>query len=238
MSILESWYQREPKREISKDSPPKEGAALFLEVLRREFVALIKLNCAFMVFSLPLVTVPAALTALNKIMILMYRDQPVEVWEDFLAAFRAEWKRASLVGALYFPLLALSGLGLYVYSALVNNFVLYTVSMFVAALLVIAGFYLFAMLATLEMNLRGIFKNTVLLTFIRMPQNVATLLAIVLLTLLVVLFIPYSLIIVPLCYFSLVGALSSFCAYTALAKLVFTTDKNGTGGRFRCPTQN
>ena len=84
----------------------------------------------------------------------------------------------------------------------------------------IAVFYLFSMLAVLDINIRGIFKNAILLTFLRMPQNVLTLIVVVLLTLFVWMFLPPTILAVLLIFFALIGFITTFCAYTGLNKFV------------------
>ena len=227
MGFLDKWYNREPKKEIEKNSPEKQGAALFFSVFWREFWELCKLNLILILFCIPVVTIPAALTAMHKIMMFMFMDRPVYTFSDFFAAFKAEWKRASIAGVIYFPILAVTAFGMFFYSAVLVSYVLYIISMLVCAVVLIVGFYLFPMLAVLDMNLKGIFKNAVLLAFLRMPQNVLTLTIIVLLAMLAWMFLPPSIIAVLLIFFTLIGFITTFCAYTGLRKFVITDNQSG-----------
>lgn len=220
MGFLDSWYTREPKQVIEKETPPNQGIVLFFEVLWREFWGLCELNLIFVVFCVPLITIPAAITAMNKIMIFMLMDNPVDIFADFFATFKAEWKRATIAGLMYFPLLALTIFGQYFYLTVMPNPLLYLVSMLSCAVVIIAGFYLFAMIAVLDLSLQGALRNSLLLVFIRVPQNVVTLLVVVLLALLVWMFFPATLLILIVIFFAFVGFVCTFCAYTGLKDLV------------------
>ena len=222
MGFISDWHNREPKKEIAKGTPEKQGLALFFDVLWREFWELCKLNLIFILFSLPVVTIPVAITAMSKVIFYMLLDKPVYAFGDFYSSFRLEWKRATLAGLIYSMVLALTVVGMVFYTAFLDVFVLYVMSMLACALILIAGFYLFPMLAVLDLNLKGIFKNAILLTFLRMPQNICALVLFVLLTLLVLVYLPTTLLAVLVIFFSLINLISTFCAYTALKKFVLT----------------
>ena len=220
VGFLNNLYNREPKTEIKKDEAPKQGIALFFDVLRREFWGICKLNLVFILFCIPVVTIPTALTAMSRVVMLMIMDKPVYPFGDFFAEFKAEWKRATVAGLVYFPLLALAVYGLYFYANVVDNYILYTLSIVACVSVLIIGFYLFPMLAMLDLKIKEIFKNAVLLTFVRMPQNILTLIIVAALTLLVVMFLPPTIVVVLLIFFALIGYITTFCAYTGLKKHV------------------
>jgi len=220
MGILNNWYNREPKNEIKKDAPEKKGMALFFDVFFREFWELCKLNLIFIVFCLPVVTIPTAITAMSKVMMYMIMDRTVYTFSDFFQSFKAEWKRATVAGLFYFPLLALTVFGQLFYSAVAGSLFLYVVTMLLCAMVLIAGFYLFPMLAVLDLSLNNIFKNAFLLTFLRMPQNILTLFISALLFLLVWLFWPFTFFALLLIFFALTRFITTFCAYTGLKKYV------------------
>jgi len=222
MSFFFNRYEQEPKKEIDVNAPPKQGLALFFSVLRNEFWELIKLNLVFIIFCLPAVTIPAAITAMSKITIKMLMDQPVYVFSEFLSSFKAEWKRATIVGAIYFPLLAATLYGQYIYLNIMENFILYAASIFLSIILITAGFYIFPMIAVLDTDLKGVLKNAVLLVFIRAPHNVLALIAAAALALFVLVFFPLSSLLVILILFSLTNLITTFCAYTGIKKFVIS----------------
>ena len=95
MQWLEAFWTKEGKG-IPKDAPKKTGVPLFAEIIAREWWELVKLNLLFLLFSLPLVTLPAALFATGTICRMMAEDRPVYLLRDFLEALRARALRATV----------------------------------------------------------------------------------------------------------------------------------------------
>jgi len=213
-------YTREPKKELDLDAPPKQGFALFFDVLKRELWELVKLNLVFILFCLPLITIPAALAAMSKVVMLMFMDRPIYVFSEFFTSFRAEWKRATIAGLIFSLLLAVTLFGQFIYAYIMENFFLQSFAMLVCVVFITAGFYLFPMLAMLDIGLRGAFKNALLLVFLRMPQNILTLLAVAILMSCALIFFPASILLALLILFSLANFITTFCAYTGLKKYV------------------
>lgn len=220
MGLFNWWYNSEPKKEIEKNAPPKKGAALFIDVVRREFWELCKLNLFMILFCIPIVTIPAATVATSKVLMLMLMDRPFYTFEAFFSTFKAEWKSASVAGLIYFPLLLAAIFGLYFYSVILPNFLLYAGAMFTCTLVLMAGIYLFPMIALLDLGARGIAKNSILLTFSRIPQNIAALLAAGLWILLVLAFFPITTPLVLLLLLSGSALITNFCAFSGLKKII------------------
>ena len=78
-------------RPAKKDSEasPKSGIKRFGYVLFHNFWRLIALNCLFLAFCLPVVTIPASLCGLNRVLIKLTRDGYSFLWSDFHKEFKA-----------------------------------------------------------------------------------------------------------------------------------------------------
>ena len=100
MGFLKANFQKEGKG-ISKDTPEKTGFALFLETLIRELGSLIKLNFLFLLFSIPIITIPASFAALTNVSMKIARQQHVFVFSDFKESFKKNWKQSSLLGIIF-----------------------------------------------------------------------------------------------------------------------------------------
>jgi uncharacterized membrane protein YesL len=83
---------------VARDLPPKQGLALFGSILRREAWELIKLNALIILFSLPIVTIPAAHAAATRIAVRMIRDENIYLLRDFWQAFCGLFIRATVAG--------------------------------------------------------------------------------------------------------------------------------------------
>ena len=91
--------------------PEQTGPKRFLEIIQAEFLSLIKLNLIFLLASLPVITLPAALFAAHRVVRKMVLGQPVSCWADFWGALRSGgWGRA--YGAFFLTALPV-GLGGY-----------------------------------------------------------------------------------------------------------------------------
>ena len=95
---MRRWY--EPKKDtpgIDKNAPQKKGFARYFEMLWREFFPLLKLNLLFIISCLPIVTIPAALTAMNRITVTMVRDRNYFMLSDYWDAFKRDFFFRGLV---------------------------------------------------------------------------------------------------------------------------------------------
>ena len=93
---------------IAKDEPQPIGLRLLARTIGREWWELIKLNLLFLIFSLPVVTLPAAYYACVRVSLTMIEDRNVYLWRDFREAFWSRFTTMMFLGAM---LAVASGLG-------------------------------------------------------------------------------------------------------------------------------
>ncbi len=82
--------------------PPDAGWRRFFFVLGTHFWKLVTLNLLFLAFSIPVITIPAALCGMNRVLLKLYREGNCFVWAEFIKEFRANlWKALpfGLIGA-------------------------------------------------------------------------------------------------------------------------------------------
>lgn len=113
--LKDFWTKEGPG--IPKNAPRKRGLALFAEILRREWWEMVKLNLLFIIASLPLVTIPAALAATTSVSLAHVEDRNSWLLRDFTEAFRRFFLRATLLGIVLTVALALGGLAVTTYAA-------------------------------------------------------------------------------------------------------------------------
>lgn len=107
-----NWLSAHITREgpgVPRNAPPKRGLALLADVIRREWWMLLQLNLLYIVFALPVVTLPAAQVAASRICAAMLEDRNVYLLRDFWETFRDRFVRATLAGAVGAATLAASG---------------------------------------------------------------------------------------------------------------------------------
>lgn len=83
-----------PAPEGDSEPAEKTGPGRFLEILTQECGTLLELNVLFWVSCIPIVTIPPAVLALNRVVRRIVRDKPVKCFRDFWAFFRKDWGRA------------------------------------------------------------------------------------------------------------------------------------------------
>lgn len=130
---------------------------------------LIMLNLLTILCCLPVVTVGAALTALNTAAIKIVRGEESAPVKDYFRAFRVNFKKGTILGLVF----------LLVFAVLIVDYlaagnavsILRPVIAAIALLVLMLGQYAFAMLARYENTLRGTLKNALLLSIGYFPRT-------------------------------------------------------------------
>ena len=130
---------------------------------------LIMLNLLTILCCLPVVTVGAALTALNTAAIKIVRGEETAPVKDYFRAFRVNFKKGTVLGLIFLLVFAV----LIVDYLAAGNAVplLRPVIAAIALLVLMLGQYAFAMLARYENTLRGTLKNALLLSIGYFPRT-------------------------------------------------------------------
>ena len=130
---------------------------------------LIMLNLLTILCCLPVVTIGAALTALNTAAIKIVRGEETAPVKDYFRAFRVNFKKGTVLGLIF----------LLVFAVLIVDYlaagnavsILRPVIAAIALLVLMLGQYAFALLARYENTLRGTLKNALLLSIGYFPRT-------------------------------------------------------------------
>ena len=129
------------------------------------FGELFVLNLIFILFSLPVITIGASLTALYSVTGKLVRREDVPVWSGFIKAFRENFKKATILWIFVF-LYAVVLVSQYLLIINVSG-VVSTIYMVIFFITLALGFlvlpYLFALTARYENTIRNTLKNALLL---------------------------------------------------------------------------
>ncbi len=217
MNWLANLYFREGPG-IPKNAPKPEGLRLLAHVLAREWWTLLKLNLLFLVFALPLVTLPAAWFAATSVSVAMIEDRNVYLWRDFLSAFRSRFWPATVLGAFFCTAAALTILALRTYGAATTDTLLAAVplaiALTVAVLLPLYAAHVFVALAQRgDRPLGAIAKASAIGMLARPLPGLAALLFVALLWLAHILFYPASVLLPVLVNFSFGALVTSFAVF-------------------------
>ncbi|MBQ3210707.1 MAG: DUF624 domain-containing protein [Oscillospiraceae bacterium] len=205
---------------------PEGGPARYFSLLFSNIWKLMGANVLFVLFSLPLITLPAALCALNRVCILIYKNGSCYLWQDFVGEFRASFLR-SLLPALLF--LALLFAGYYFMSLGLTNAALplwSTIFWAIGIFFVLAGLgwggYFFVLVAMLEQENRNVLKNARLLCMISPGKALMAALTVIGGAALTAAFMPLSIFLVLLIIPAIVQYTVSYLVYELAEDYILT----------------
>lgn len=191
--ILELFHIR---RQLDKPAPSSGAAGYFYQVFTF-FWRFVTLNLLFLLFSLPIVTLPAALSAVNRVCIKLIRNGNVLAWAEFRDEFKASFSKGLRMGLFFaawaFAAYYLLSLGLTNWE---NQFgVMFTaLGTIVLVVLAVWAAYAFVLLACLDLPVRHLLSNARALTFLAGKRTLAVLGVLLCTVGLLVLLFPFSLI--------------------------------------------
>jgi uncharacterized membrane protein YesL len=123
--LREMWTKEGPG--IPKDAAKKRGLALFAEIICREWWEMVKLNLLFILASLPIVTIPAALAAMASVSVALVEDRNTYLGRDFCAAFRKYLWQATMTGFIMGSAIALGVYATVTYASLATGELVFAV---------------------------------------------------------------------------------------------------------------
>lgn len=225
MGIFKNMFEK-PGAGIPKDAPKKKGPALFISILGREWWELLKLNFLYLLFCIPLITIPAATTAMSRITLTMAADKNHFLWDDFRKSFRDDFRKSTIAGILYFVLFVAGCYGAYFYGLAAKQadnlfaYLLAGLCILIAVIVIASSYYAFPMIALIDLPLGKILHNSFLLSNICLGYTIIALFLHGIFALLVVIFFPFS--ILPILVFLpvLMNFISTFCANHAIQKYI------------------
>jgi len=209
------WLSAHITREgpgVDRNAPPRRGLALLADVVRREWWMLIQLNLLYILFALPLVTLPAAQIAASRVTALMLEDRPVYLWRDFWEAFRSRFWRASALGLVIVAALAT---GAYATAAFLQA-IAFSTTLFA----LIAAAYAMTLLALRDRPLHVVLRLALLGALARPLPALAAFAVVALLWLLHVVFYPASLFMPAVLNFSFGTLAITFGVHQAAIRLL------------------
>lgn len=196
MDWFRMMYEGNPRHPDPPEEKKYKGFALFLHTLLRKWWELIGLNVLFFFSCLFIVTIPAALTALTRICILLLRGESPDILREYWITFRGSFLRSLTAGGILAILLALTGYGAAAYAgAMAENGLLaapFVILLVVFLVLLMSSVTLSQMLAFSDLPTQKLLQNAVLLTLAHPGRHLLVLVTLAGLTALYLLCYPYS----------------------------------------------
>lgn len=186
------------------EPPPEKGIRRFGFLLWTHMWKLVILNLLFLAFCIPVLTIPAALCGMNRVLIKLVREGNCFLWSDFWAEFKADLFKGIPFGIIcalmlfacyYFFSLSISyGESFGLFTAIIGFSLL--------GFSVLFGSYVFVFLPTLGLKNRHIAKNAFILTIVEWKTNLLILGCTIAMVLITMIFFPYTLFFLAVIWFS------------------------------------
>jgi uncharacterized membrane protein YesL len=204
------------------DTPvPQEGARRYFFLLRTHFGKIILLNLLFVAFSIPVVTLPAAICGANRVWTKLICEGNCFLWHDFIKEFKASFAKSLLCGSVF-------GAGLfaahYLLSLSLTNgqtvfgMLFFAAGLFIALLTFLMAGWVFALIAMLPLKTADILKNARALAVLERGRSAGIIGVSVAACLFALIFMPISLVFIALCLPAFAQYTICFFAYEAADK--------------------
>ena len=195
-----------------------------------ELLTLLFLNMLFLVTSIPVITIPAGLTAMSGICLKMRREEQVRLWKDYFAFFRRDFLRSLGGGVILAGMTALFGYVSWLYSQLSvqKSYLLGLgiITMLLMLCVLMTAFYFFPMNAMIDLPVPVLLRNSFVLAALEIRRSLAALIAFALLMVLGGAGLwPYSMVYLLLLAFALLSLILVFLTAPAIERKVVLNEK-------------
>ncbi|ARM92438.1 hypothetical protein RHEC894_PE00415 (plasmid) [Rhizobium sp. CIAT894] len=167
--LRDMWTKEGPG--IPKDAPAKTGLALFADILAREWWEMVKLNILFLLASLLVVTLPAALVAMARVSVALVEDRNTYLLRDFTEAFRRYFLRATAWGLAMAGGLAIGVHAIITYAAGARDNLILTAPLAIAlvatAFLAVAACHLIVLMVMRDLSALRLLRLAALASLLR-----------------------------------------------------------------------
>jgi len=192
--LRDMWTKEGPG--IAKNAPKKTGLALFAEIFAREWWEMVKLNILFILGSLLVVTIPAAIVATARISVVLVEDRNVYLLRDFTEAFAKYFVRATLWGLAFAWAVGLGMYAITIYAAGARDNLLFaaplTIAVFVTVFIVVIACHLMVLMVMRDMPALQLLQLAAMASLIRPMPALAALLFVAALWFLHIILYPLS----------------------------------------------
>lgn len=218
------FRQEKTGRGVQKGGPKKKPFFLFWEIFGNKFWKLIQVNLIFMLFCIPVVTFGPALAAMTQVMRKFTIGEPIFVFHEFMTAFKKNFKQSFFIGILdiLLVLLIIFNLNFYI-SAFeemggFGNKLMLAFSLAICFIFYMMHFYIYPQIVALNLKIGQIIKNSFILTIAGLKRSLVAFFSTAAIVLVFALFIPYSLMALPIIPAAWMSFIATFCAYPVIQK--------------------
>ncbi|MCH5323786.1 MAG: DUF624 domain-containing protein [Eubacterium sp.] len=209
---------------VAKHGPQKKPFFKFFEIFGRKFWKLIELNMIFVLFCIPVVTFGPAMAAMTHVVRKFTLEQPCFLFEEFYTAFKKNFKQSFLIGIV--DVICIASL-IIVFNAYfiaqsipTENFVMMCLFFGAGAIVLMMHFYIYVEIVALNLSVKSILKNAMLLVFLGVKNNFLALVINLALITVIVMFLPFSALIMIFIPLSWMCFATIFVCYPVVQKYI------------------
>jgi len=203
--------------------PPEKGMMRFYFLLINHFWKYVTLNLLFVVFGIPVVTIPAALCGMNRVHIKLIREGNCFLWSEFIKEFKINLLKSLPFGLLFIAQLFVSyyALGISIFST-DNSIKLFAgaLGLFILFFALLFYSYVFVFLPSLALKNRHIAKNAFIIMMTEWKSNFKIIISLVVMAFIIAAFFPYSVILLPFIWISLQQLIICFVINETMQKRI------------------
>ncbi len=207
---------------VPKDTPPKKRFFLFFDLYFRKFWKLINLNVLFFISCIPIITIGPAMAGFTYVLRNFAREEHAWIWSDLKEHAFKNFRQAFLISVIDIIAIIIGVINFQFYSQAALGtpwlgYIKYLI-LFLGMIFVIMHFYIYQILITFKLNLRQIYKNALIFTVIKLPQNILMFIVLLLLTYGFYYYYLIGILITPFIVLSTLGFIINFYAMSAIKK--------------------
>lgn len=223
---LMNWYHGQNDAE---KTPPKGGIKRVGYIIANYTGRLFIVNIVFILSCIPVVTIPAAFIALNGYLIKIFRQGYNFSLADYFNEYKASIFRGIPMGAflgtlLFYGYYLISLSGNFIDKSLGSVIMGIGIAVFIITL--VFGTYLFILTAMLSLSVRHLFKNAFILMLVEWKCSFKAACVSLLMIGLLVAFLPYSLYLVLIGFYSILQLLLVSVLMPAVMKRIVEPYEN------------
>lgn len=209
---------------VQKNGPKKKPFFLFWEIFGNKFWKMFQINLIFFLFCIPVVTFGPALAAMTQVMRKFTIGEPIFVFHEFKTAFKKNFRQSFFLGIFDIALIVLIVYNINFYVAAfqegqgAENKMMIALSLAMAFIIYMMHFYIYPQIVALNLRMSQIIKNSFILMIVGIKRSFAAFFATAVPVVIMVMFLPYSLLALPLVPMAWMSFIATFCAYPVIQK--------------------
>ncbi len=154
------------------EPPPENGIKKFLFISYTHFWKLIRLNLLFILFCLPVVTIPPSIAAMNRVLLKLVREGNTFLFSDFIDEFKSSFIKSWASFIPWLIAIAISVMGYLAINDVYSSTLQIILWVTICSILYCYSTYCFSMIALIDLPVGKIMKNAAIMVITEMRRNV------------------------------------------------------------------